>query len=129
MARKPACGIQLQDHSEFYRRIKKGAFMDFTAIAAFITFATTASPAVSPMTCDFARYKVCVESETADLSEDCNARGGEIVDRPCATGNLLGSCEIVEGENVVYVRYYRGFLLNPRKNCAENKGTYIPANA
>ena len=78
------------------------------------------------MTCDMSRYKVCVESVTTDISEDCASRGGVLGEQPCATANRIGSCAVSDGDNTVYVRYYRGFMMNPEKNCKDNKGTYVP---
>jgi hypothetical protein len=77
----------------------------------------------APNACDFSSYKVCVESDSVDLSGECSSQGGTVLEA-CATENRIGTCAITQDSIILNVRYYEGTPINAEENCKENDGQY-----
>lgn len=75
--------------------------------------------------CNLPLYRLCIESPTLDLTQECAKNGGTL-GYACAVEQRIGSCAKKQGEHSVYLRYYQGVTFDPATNCKENGGVYTP---
>jgi hypothetical protein len=79
----------------------------------------------SQSACNLPIYRLCIESPTLDLSQECKSNGGDL-GYACSVEQRIGSCAKKQGEHAVYLRYYQGVTFDPVNNCKENGGVYTP---
>ena len=77
----------------------------------------------APNACYFESVKLCVESDTIDLSNECGAQGGSVLS-VCSAESRIASCVVTQGADKVTARYYDGTPINPEENCKENDGEF-----
>lgn len=75
--------------------------------------------------CNLPIYRLCIESPTLDLTQECARNGGDL-GYACSVEQRIGSCAKKQGEHAVYLRYYQGVTFDPVKNCKDNGGVYTP---
>lgn len=95
----------------------------FSVVAASSSSVVLAAPGA----CHFAKYGICIESSTIDLEADCkdSASQGAVFIAKCPTDNRFASCKVVEDNEAIFARYYKGFTVErAKKHCSENKGEY-----
>lgn len=79
----------------------------------------------SQSACNLPIYRLCIESPTLDLTQECARNGGDL-GYACSQEQRIGSCAKKQGEHSVYLRYYQGVTFDPVKNCKDNGGVYTP---
>jgi hypothetical protein len=92
-------------------------------IASLLAFVPVAFAVQSA--CSLPLYRLCIESPTLDLTQECEANGG-VMGLSCSLEQRVGSCAKRQAEHAVYLRYYQGVTFDPVSNCKDNGGVYTP---
>ena len=94
-------------------------------VAAAIFFGCLPVAFGAQSACNLPIYRLCIESPTLDLAQECARNGGDL-GYACSVEQRIGSCAKKQGEHSVYLRYYQGVTFDPVKNCKDNGGVYTP---